>query len=78
MSICLEIVWLEFFAYQGNTIVLELLLLVLAVYPTMMKDMLMKFLLAGGTAGNAQGDDAGDQGNELQEIIVHDTSDSAN
>ncbi len=66
------------FAYQGNTIVLELLLLVLAVYPTMMKDMLMKFLLAGGTAGNAQGDDAGDQGNELQEIIVHDTSDSAN
>ncbi|CAM6069213.1 unnamed protein product [Sphagnum tenellum] len=28
--------------------------------------------------GNAQGDDAGDQGNELQEIIVHDTSDSAN
>ncbi|CAK9219154.1 unnamed protein product [Sphagnum troendelagicum] len=28
--------------------------------------------------GNAQGDDAGDQGSELQEIIVHDTSDSAN
>jgi hypothetical protein len=40
--------------------------------------MLMKFLLDGGTAGNPQGDDAGAQGNELQEIIVYDTSDSAN
>jgi hypothetical protein len=48
------------------------------MYPTMMKNMLMKFLLDCGTAGNAQGDDAGDQGNELQDIIVHDTSDSAN
>jgi len=38
---------------------------------------LTKFLLDGGTAGNAQGDDAGDQGNELQ-VIVQDNPDSAN
>ncbi len=52
-------------------------LLVRAVYPTMMKDV-DKFLLDGRIAGNAQGDDAGDQGNELQEIIVPAISDSAN
>jgi len=52
-------------------------LLVRAVYPAMMKDV-DEFLLDGRIAGNTQGDDAGDQGNELQEIIVPDTSDSAN
>jgi hypothetical protein len=43
----------------------------------MMKDV-DEFLLDGRIAGNAQGDDAGEQGNELQEIIVPATSDSAN